>query len=536
MAQTIPSAGGQMQQIPSVPALPSSVPQLVAPPSMTPAQATQQLPAFVAQRLNVTGVHAYRESELVAVAGFEPGRPVTLQTLYDMADRITQRYRQDGFLVARAYLPAQEIKDGVVTIAVLEGQYGQVRVDNSSSLASDVPRGLLAGLNPGDVIVTEPLEERLLLLSDLPGVQVRSTLAPGASVGLSDLIVEVKPGPRLSGSVDVDNAGNRYTGTNRIGATLNLNNPAGRGDLATLRALTSGSGLQYLRGAYQIPVGRGRVGLAYSDLEYELGREFKALDASGHARIASLFGSYPLIRSRHTNLNLGLTLEGKEFSDRIDAIPAVTDKRAQVAIATLYGDQRDQVGAGGLSSYSLALSSGNLDIRTPAARTLDAATAGSDGHYNKLAFALSRLQQTSPSWSFLASLSGQVAAQNLDVSEKMELGGMYGVRAYPEGEAYADEGYLLTLEARKQLSLPPTMLGQVHLAAFIDAGAVTLNQSPWTAGSNRRHLSGAGVGAYWTRPNDFAVKAFYARKLGSEDALSAPDKSGRFWIQAVKYF
>lgn len=525
-----------MQQIPSVPALPSSVPQLVAPPSTTPAQVTQQLPAFVAQRLNVTGVHAYRESELVAVAGFEPGRPVTLQTLYDMADRITQRYRQDGFLVARAYLPAQEIKDGVVTIAVLEGQYGQVRVDNSSSLDSDVPRGLLAGLNPGDVIVTEPLEERLLLLSDLPGVQVRSTLAPGASVGLSDLIVEVKPGPRLSGSVDVDNAGNRYTGTNRIGATLNLNNPAGRGDLVTLRALTSGSGLQYLRGAYQIPLGRGRVGLAYSDLEYELGREFEALDASGHARIASLFGSYPLIRSRHTNLNLGLTLEGKEFSDRIDAIPALTDKRAQVAIATLYGDHRDQVGAGGLSSYSLALSSGNLDIRTPAARTLDAATAGSDGHYNKLAFALSRLQQTSPSWSFLASLSGQVAAQNLDVSEKMELGGMYGVRAYPEGEAYADEGYLLTLEARKQLSLPPTMLGQVHLAAFIDAGAVTLNQSPWTAGSNRRHLSGAGVGAYWTRPNDFAVKAFYARKLGSEDALSAPDKSGRFWIQAVKYF
>jgi hypothetical protein len=32
------------------------------------------------------------------------------------------------------------------------------------------------------------------------------------------------------------------------------------------------------------------------------------------------------------------------------------------------------------------------------------------------------------------------------------------------------------------------------------------------------------------------VKAFYARKLGSEDARSAPDKAGRFWVQAVKYF
>jgi hypothetical protein len=28
----------------------------------------------------------------------------------------------------------------------------------------------------------------------------------------------------------------------------------------------------------------------------------------------------------------------------------------------------------------------------------------------------------------------------------------------------------------------------------------------------------------------------YARKLGDGVALSAPDKSGRFWVQAVTYF
>jgi hemolysin activation/secretion protein len=49
-------------------------------------------------------------------------------------------------------------------------------------------------------------------------------------------------------------------------------------------------------------------------------------------------------------------------------------------------------------------------------------------------------------------------------------------------------------------------------------------------------LSGAGLGVYWTRAQDFSVKAFYARKLGSEEALSAPDKGGRVWVQAVKYF
>jgi hemolysin activation/secretion protein len=382
------------------------------------------------------------------------------------------------------------------------------------------------------MIAVEPLEDRLLRLSDVPGVHVRSTLVPGASIGLSDLIVEVKPGALVSGSVDADNAGNRYTGENRIGVTLNLNNPTGHGDLATLRVLTSGSGLRYGRVAYQTLVDKGCVGVAYSDLAYELGHPFKAPNANGHARIATLFGSYPLIRSRNANLSAGLTLDSKLFQDHSVA----TDKRVQVATASLTGDHRDAWGGSGLNSYSVAWSTGHLDIRTPDARALDAATAQSDGRYHKLSFAVSRLQQATQTLSFLASINGQMASKNLDASEKMALGGMYGVRAYPEGEAYADEGYLLTLEARQPLPMPPHMLGQLQAVAFIDAGEVKLNHSPWAEGTRRRHLSGAGVGLYWTRANSFSVKAFYARKLGNEDATSAPDKSGRFWIQAVKYF
>ena len=82
-----------------------------------------------------------------------------------------------------------------------------------------------------------------------------------------------------------------------------------------------------------------------------------------------------------------------------------------------------------------------------------------------------------------------MASKNLDISEKMELGGMYGVRAYPEGEAYADEGVLLTLEARQQVPLPAGATGQLHLAAFIDAGTVKPNHKPWLGA----RLFGQGV-------------------------------------------
>ncbi len=543
-AQTLPSAGGQMQQVPPSPTRPETwTPNLTTRPDpfqiqppRTPAQASAPTTLFTLQRLQVTGATAFAEADLLKVAGFEPGRELSLQALQAMAERITQHYRRHGFLVARAYLPAQEIRDGVGSLVVLEGQYGQVQLNNTSRLDSQVPQDLLAGLNHRDVITLEPLEERLLLLSDVPGVQVRSSLVPGASLGLSDLVVEVEHGARISGSVDADNAGNRYTGEERIGATVNLNNPTGRGDLGSLRVLTSGEGLRYGRASYQAPVGRGRVGVAYSDLAYKLGREFTDLQANGHARIATLFGTYPLRRSRQSNMHIGLSLEAKTFQDRLDAEPSVTDKRAQVAVATWYGDQRDAWGGGGLNSYSLAWSTGSIDIRTSAALQRDADTARSDGHYNKLGFAFSRLQRVNESLTLSASLSGQMASKNLDISEKMELGGMYGVRAYPEGEAYADEGVLLTLEARQQLRLHAGATSQVHLAAFLDAGTVRLDHKPWLAEDQRRHLSGAGVGVYWTQARDFSVKAFYARKLGHEDALSAPDKSGRLWVQGVKYF
>jgi hemolysin activation/secretion protein len=539
MAQSLPSAGGQLRQIPPVTnTRDSDTPTAIQAPAATDSNAATgpvSTLQFKVDRIQLTGVSKFAEAELLQVAGFEPARVLNLTDLKAMSERITLHYRQNGYLVARAYVPAQEIRDAVATLSVLEGQYGQVQLNNKSALDKQVPQDVLRDLQQGDVITLAPLEERLLLLSDLPGVQVRSTLVPGASLGLSDLVVDITPDARISGSLDADNAGSPYTGEERIGLTLNLNNPRGRGDLASLRVLTSGAGLRYGRVAYQVPLGRARVGVSYSDLAYALGRDFAVLGAHGHARVAALFGSYTRQRTRQSNQHVGVSLESKRFHDQIDAEPSVTDKRAQVAVVTAYGDQRDAWGGGGFNSYSLAWTAGSIDILTPIARQRDAETAHSHGPFSKLAFALSRVQRANDSLSLYGSLSGQIASKNLDVSEKMALGGMYGVRAYPEGEAYADEGALLSLEARQQLRIPGHATGQWQVAAFMDAGIVKLHHQPWLSTKQRR-LSGAGVGVYWTKPGDFSVKAFYARKLGSEKALSAPDRSARAWVQAVSYF
>ena len=168
----------------------------------------------------------------------------------------------------------------------------------------------------------------------------------------------------------------------------------------------------------------------------------------------------------------------------------------------------------------------------------DAANARTGGQYGKLGASVGRLQTVSENVSLYAAASGQIASKNLDISEKMELGGVNAVRAYPEGEAFADQSYLLNLEARYRV--PPqnwrSFPAQLQLIAFIDTGAVGTNKNPWGAGTNHRTLSGAGVGINLIGDNSYTVEAYYAHKLGGAEAISAPDRSGRFWLQGVKYF
>lgn len=536
LAQQLPGAGSQIQQLPPVPVPQKAAPEIRIQEGTAPGKAEPGTAKILVRSLQVTGSRVFSEAELVGLTGFAPNTELTLAELQAMAARITDHYRKNGYFVARAYLPAQSVKDNTVTIAVSEGQYGKIVLNNQTHLSDDLVRNILSGVNSGDPITNDTLEKRLLLLSDIPGVKIKSTLVPGETPGSSDLLVDITPGQRISGSVDVDNAGNRYTGEYRLGATVNINNLLGQGDVASFRGVTSGSGLNYGRASYQLQLGKATVGVAYSRLAYELGKEFTPLQANGTAEIASIYASYPLIRSRNTNLNAGLNYDHRIFQDRVDVVPSVVDKKANVVTASLYGSHLDNLGGGGMNAFSLGLSAGNLDIETPAALAADATSARTNGSYGKLAFGASRLQRVTDTLSFYAGVNGQLASKNLDSSEKMVLGGMDGVRAYPQGEAFGDQGYIVTLEARLLLPKPESLPGQFHLIGFVDGGSATINKKPWAAGDNHRSLGAYGVGLTWGEPGNFAIRTYYARKLGDSAATSAPDKSGRFWIQAIKYF
>ena len=536
-AQPIVGAGGQLQQIPPQVEPQRSIPDIRVERHDTPRAEEPAGPKFQVKSLHVSGASLFPEADLIAVAGFQPGAQMDLRDLREMAARISAYYNKHGYFVAQAYLPAQDIADGAVTIVVIEGRYGKVGLNNRAHLSNGLAQSVLAGLDAGKPVETAPLERRLLLLSDMPGVDVRSTLTPGASVGTSDLVVELTPGRGITGSLEGDNAGNRYTGAYRAGGVVNFNEPFGIGDVASVRLLDSFDGLDYGRVSYQAQVQDFTVGAAFAAMHYRLGEQFSPLHADGTAYIASLYGSYPLIRSYDNNLNLVVDVDAKRFQDKIGAIASVVDKDALAVMVGITGDHHDRLWGGGWDTYSLSWTEGDLDIRTRSARVIDAGTARTNGGYGKLMFDVSRLQTVAGPLSLYGEVRGQVADKNLDISEKMELGGAYGVRAYPEGEAYGDQGYIATVEARLRLPKPFTaMPGQLQVAGFVDTGEVSTNKSPWFPGHNDEKRTGGGVSLSWAVPNNFLIKATYAHKIGDQVVTSGPNEADRFWFQIAKLF
>jgi len=92
------------------------------------------------------------------------GRELDFNGLRRAASKITNLYRERGYIVARAYLPAQEIRDGKIAIAVREGVIGQVSADtdNNVRLNKAVLQRYLDELQPGTVIRESELEGTLL--------------------------------------------------------------------------------------------------------------------------------------------------------------------------------------------------------------------------------------------------------------------------------------------------------------------------------------------------------------------------------------
>ena len=534
LAQERPDAGRIQQQLRVPPApVPAAKPpeiRIEAPPASGKGIDT---PAFHVAGFRIVGATAFPQKVLLEQLG-PAGLALTLGQIQARADQLAKFYADRGYSVARALVPAQDVRDSIVEIRLLEGRYGRIDIRNATEVSESRIRSLLGEAKEGELVYGPALERGVLLIAELAGIVPKATLEPGESSGLTDLVLEIGAGRTAEYDLSFDNAGSRFTGSQRISAGLIVNSPADIGDRLTARVVTSGRELLSLRLAYEAPVGASglRGGPYLSRTTYQLGDAFAALDASGTADALGASFTHPLIRSSAFNLRASVGGEARIVEDKVGATDTLNNKRARVLQLGLGGDARDALLAGGMTGFQLLLTRGSIALQTAALAAADAAGAGTQGGYGKLLATVNHTQALTEAWRLSVNFTGQWAWNNLDSSEKFSVGGLSGVRAYPPGEASGDQAQLVQVELRHQgFLLGP---GQFAPFGFYDAAKSRINHRIHAAfaGANTRDLAGYGLGAEWTVPGGGFIRAWFARKSGSEVASADVDRASRFWTQA----
>ena len=204
-----------------------------------------------------SGNSVYPTFELNKLVAPFVNQQLGMNKLKEITSIVTKYYRDNGYFVARAYLPQQTIKDGIIEIAIIEGTYGGFDIKNSSLVNDSEVQNFMDYLKNGQTVSTESLERQMLLINDLSGVIVTNAeVYPGKEIGTSNFAITTNPTNKFSGYSIVDNYGSRYTGEYRLNAGATVNSVSKVGDSLGVSGLISNTAnLKNARVNYERPLG-----------------------------------------------------------------------------------------------------------------------------------------------------------------------------------------------------------------------------------------------------------------------------------------
>ena len=485
-----------------------------------------------------------------AVARYQ-GESLSFAQLEQAVAEGAQAYRYAGWTV-RAYLPEQDIVDGAVTVNIVEAVFGKVIIEGALPPGLDQARLIkivLSEQTTGTFLRSSAVDRALLIADDISGVAVTGGLQEGQRDGETDVVLKGLEKPWLETNFSHDNTGSESTGVERTSLGFTGNSWLMAGDVFSTQ-LVGSEGTRYVRLSESIPIGYTglRMGVNASRMTYRVG----LLGADGFeiTGLSESFGvetSYPLVRSRLSNLYANLAVDNKIFrnfsSDKRDS-----DYSIRSTALGLSGNLFDNFGGGGFNNASLTLTHGtvNMDGSGNFITNPDSFPEGKLGFYRKLRYALSRQQSLTDQLAFYLALSGQSALSDLDSSEKFYLGGSSGVRAYPSSEGGGVKGHMVNAELRWQVA------SGYSATAFYDYGQVLADPLFHTRDNqefiNEYSLKGGGLAFSRQFDGGFTLKLTWARR--SEDnpnprtdttTLQIKDQSGslvrdRVWLSLSASF
>ena len=540
---------GNAQDIPTIDDVNKNQPKLPAEQKISPSEKLEldqsqkleknedQLIKILVKDFKFDGNLYYSNEELEEVIKEAVNKELVYDQLINVTRAISNHYKANGFL-ATAFLPPQDINDGVIKIKITEAVLGTIIFDVEEEEKLNISKEnirlkLLYKIEDSGVLNIDQLDKNVRNLNKIPGINALAELEEGKNFGETNVKVTAINTETIFGNTLVDNNGSRSSGYNKITNTINIDGLFNMGDRLAFTNVLSGDHhvkdnheeSNYYAVSSTMPVGyNGMLAtLRVSKMEYKLSAPFDSTKPSGYSSEYNLSLNRPLIESPNFNLNTSFSLGNNKYVNDLGT-GNNSDKDVLKSIFNLGFDSRDERLGGGINYGSFALSLAKNDLTDNLSNyETDQSTSDNNGRNFKGTLNLNRMQKLTDKTNLLVKFNGQLAADNLDGADQFSLGGPNAVRAYPSSEAAGDAGFVASLELKKNL------FKNLESTLFYDYGKIKLHKSLWNDWNstnklkNNYHLQGYGVSVGIPIFQNFSINATHAKKIGSN---SGRDSSG----------
>ena len=503
----------------------------------------------VIKKFIIEGNYSVAESEIQDLIKDFLNKELTLLELDVAAENITNFYINKG-LWARAVLPDQEITNNELKIKIIEAKLGKVifqkNPDTNLGISEKLAEKYLKKNQDEEKIFNiNNLNKNIQLLDSLPGINSTASLQSGEVDGETDVIVEINETKLVSGNIKTDNHGSRSSGYARVSTALNFNGLLNVGESWSLQNVHT-TGSDYYALGLTIPIGVSGLSATFrgSEMDYNLGIPLKSSDPEGNSNSLSMSLNFPSFNLGKLTTSINFGISNNTYLNKTNA-GISSEKSNFKGNLDLNFNLIDQIFGGGANNFTISMTKGEIDLGdTPSNLASDQSSANTNGEFEKFTINFSRLQSLSSKHALFFSTNGQYGGTNLDPGEQLSLGGVSGIRGYPNSEASGSHGLISSLEHRFSYN------NRIQTKLFYDFGRVFQYKNTYTdwnssnpSLNNSYNLSGAGFGVDAFLGNLGNLSLIYARKLSANPAedTSGKDNDGtgydeRFWLSLSRNF
>lgn len=492
-------------------------------------------PTVMIQEIQLDGVNIIPIHRLQPILDKYQGQELAMSQIQTLAREITAVYREDGYVTSRAYIPPQDMNNGVLKISVLEGRLGDIEIQGNKHFKTSLLEKKLDMRGDNQYFDYSQLQRSLAYINEHPDRSARAILLPGDQPKTTDIVIEVEDQTPFHFGIEFDNHVSRYIHRDRFGAFLEHNNLTGHDDRLEIKGyLTDGTLFKSGQLRYTFPVSQSfEAGFYALYSKSELGREFKILDANGKAQLYGIFASKDITKDDTLEVRLNV---GFDYKDIENYLLGSTNSHDELRVLK-GGFDFDFVDRFGRSILTTEINvglpdflGGSEDVDSMASR------AGAGGEFQKGVFNFFRLQPMPFNTHILWKNSGQISGDTLVASEQFQIGGAKSVRGYEPAAYSGDKGFYSAIEwsvpiwgLSKELTVPfrsERLYDAIRLVAFYDIGFID-NKTPAVGEEANEMLHGYGFGFRFNLLDDLALRV----EVGIPINAKTGDDGHQTWVE-----